>query len=57
MNYILPALILLLVVYALCKGVNVYEAFVRGAAGALPLLVHILPYICLLYTSPSPRDA
>lgn len=48
MNYILPALILLLIVYALCKGVNVYEAFVRGAAGALPLLVHILPYMAAM---------
>ncbi len=45
MNYILPCLILLLLLYALAKGVNIYEAFVRGAGNALPMLLHILPYM------------
>ena len=48
MSYILPVLILLLLLYALLKGVNVYEAFVRGAAEALPLMVHILPYMAAM---------
>lgn len=48
MNYILPGLILLLLAYALAKGVNVYEAFVKGAADALPLLVRILPYMAAM---------
>lgn len=48
MSYILPALILLLVLYALIKGVNVYEAFVKGASDALPLLAHILPYMAAM---------
>ena len=45
MNYILPALILALLLYALAKGVNIYEAFVKGAADALPMLLYILPYM------------
>ena len=48
MNYILPGLILLLLLYALSKGVNVYEAFVKGAAEALPLLLRILPYMAAM---------
>lgn len=48
MNYILPVLILALLLYALAKGVNIYEAFVRGAAEALPLLAHILPYMAAM---------
>lgn len=48
MNYILPGLILLLLLYALFKGVNVYEAFVKGAAEALPLLLRILPYMAAM---------
>lgn len=48
MNYILPALILLLLLYALAKGVNIYEAFIKGAAEALPLLGHILPYMAAM---------
>lgn len=43
MNYILPALILALLLYGLAKGVNIYEAFVKGAADALPMLLYILP--------------
>ena len=34
MSYVMPALILLLLGYALCKRVNVYDAFTRGAGGA-----------------------
>lgn len=48
MTYILPVLILALLLYALAKGVNVYEAFVRGAAEALPLLLRILPYMAAM---------
>ena len=34
-GYILPILIALLIVYALIKRVNVYDAFVEGASQAL----------------------
>ena len=43
MNYILPGLILLLILYGLIKGVDVYSAFVEGAMEALPLIKKILP--------------
>ena len=48
MNYILPVLILLLLLYALGKGVDIYEAFVRGAASALPMILQILPYMAAM---------
>ncbi len=43
MNYILPGLILLLILYGLIKGTDVYSAFVEGAMEALPLIAKILP--------------
>lgn len=42
---ILPLLFVALVAYALCKRVDVYEAFVEGAAEGLPVLLKILPYL------------
>ena len=44
----MPALILLLLGYALCKRVNVYDAFTRGAQEALPLLVQVLPFMAAM---------
>ncbi len=43
-----PALVGVLIVYALIKKVNVYKAFVDGAAGAVPQLVAILPYLAAM---------
>ena len=48
MSYIMPAMILLLLGYALYKRVNVYEAFTRGAQEALPLLVQVLPFMAAM---------
>lgn len=48
MSYVMPALILLLLGYALCKRVNVYDAFTRGAQEALPLLVQVLPFMAAM---------
>ncbi len=48
MSYVLPALILLLTVYALIRGVDVYDAFVTGALEALPLLYKVLPYMATM---------
>ncbi len=45
---ILPALIFLLIIWALFKRVNVYDAFVRGAADSLPMLVQILPFMAAM---------
>ncbi len=43
MSYIMPGLIALLLVTAAVKKVDIYEAFVTGAAESLPLLLKILP--------------
>lgn len=51
MSYILPALILALLVYGYIKGTDVYSAFISGAAGALPLLVKILPTMAAMMTA------
>lgn len=42
---ILPLLFVALIVYALVRRVDVYEAFVEGAAEGLPVLLKILPYL------------
>lgn len=47
-GYILPILIALLIVYALIKRVNVYDAFVEGASQALPMLKSVLPYLAAM---------
>lgn len=43
MSYILPGLILALLIYGYAKRIDVYSAFISGAAEALPMLVRILP--------------
>lgn len=48
MDYIMPALIGALIIYALIKRVNVYEAFVAGATEALPLMAQIAPYMAAM---------
>lgn len=51
MKYLLPVLIVLLILYALYKKVNVYEAFAAGAKEALPLLVSLLPYMAAMLSA------
>ncbi|MCL2671535.1 MAG: spore maturation protein [Clostridiales bacterium] len=46
--YILPCLIVLVVVYALIKRVNVFTAFIEGAGEALPMIKTILPVLATL---------
>ncbi len=43
--YILPILFLLLFIYCIYKRVNTYEHFVKGAKGAIKLVVEIFPFI------------
>ncbi|MDO4543382.1 MAG: spore maturation protein [Clostridia bacterium] len=47
-GYVIPALIILLVVYSLFKRVNVFTAFIDGAAESLPLLKTILPCLATM---------
>lgn len=43
MNWAVPALMLLFLLYGMCRGRDVYGAFTRGASDALPLILRILP--------------
>ncbi len=45
---IIPLLAAVVVVYAVIKRVDVYEAFVEGAIQALPLLYRVLPYMAAM---------
>lgn len=46
--YILPIVFILIFIYCLFKKVNTYDAFVKGAKGAIPLVVSIFPYIATI---------
>lgn len=43
--YILPVLFILLFAYCIYKRINTYDHFVKGAKGALKLVVDIFPFI------------
>jgi len=47
-SYILPIIFILIFVYSLIKKVNTYDTFVKGAKGAIPLVVSIFPYIACI---------
>ena len=44
-KYIIPLLLLFLFIFAITKKAPVYDYFVEGAKGAIPLSVTIFPYI------------
>ena len=44
-DYILPAIFLLVISYSIIKKQNTYSTFVKGAKGAIPLVVSIFPFI------------
>ena len=43
--YILPVLFILLFIYCIYKRLNTYDHFVKGAKGAIKLVVDIFPFI------------
>lgn len=43
--YILPILFILLILYCIYKRINTYDTFVKGASGAIKLVVDIFPFI------------
>ncbi len=43
--YILPILFILLILYCIYKRINTYDHFVKGAKGAIKLVVDIFPFI------------
>lgn len=44
-NYLIPAVVLLIVIYAIKKKVSIYDSFVSGAKEGLELGISILPYL------------
>ena len=46
--FIIPIFILLIFLYALFKGVNTYQSFVKGAKDAVRLTIDILPFIATI---------
>ncbi len=46
--YILPILFILIFIYCLFKKINTYDTFVKGAKGAIKLVVEIFPYIATI---------
>lgn len=49
MNYIVPALVVLIIVYASIHKVNCYTSFVVGAKTALYTVLSILPYLMAMF--------
>lgn len=47
-NYILPIIFILLFIYCIFKKVNVYDTFIKGAKGAIKLVVDIFPFIAAI---------
>lgn len=45
MNWLIPAMLVVIPLYALFKGVDVYSVFCQGAAEGIALIVKILPFI------------
>ncbi len=43
--YILPIIFILVFVYSIYKRINTYDCFVKGAKGAIKLVVDIFPFI------------
>ena len=48
-DILLPTLIACVLMYALIKKVDAYGSFVKGAKGAIPLIVSLLPYIIAMF--------
>lgn len=49
--WIVPILLVAIPVYGLMRGVNVYQAFVDGAADAWPITRQLLPYMVAIFTA------
>lgn len=49
--YIVPIFIVLVLLYASYKNLNTYNIFVKGAKGAIELVVSIFPYIVAIMVS------
>ncbi len=48
MSAIIPLLAVAVIIYAIVKKVDVYDAFVKGAIEGLPVLYRVLPYMAAM---------
>ena len=48
MSWAVPAMMLLFLLWGMLRGNDVYGAFARGAAEALPMILKILPYMAAM---------
>ena len=44
-SLILPLLILIIIIYAINKKINVYEVFINGAKDGIEMSINIFPYL------------
>ncbi|MCM1194663.1 MAG: hypothetical protein NC099_01470 [Corallococcus sp.] len=49
MNYVVPIILILILLYGLIKKVNVYDGFVRGAKKSFDLSVSVFPYLAAMF--------
>ena len=49
MNYVVPILLVLVLVYGLVRRVNVYNSFVGGAKKSFDLAISVFPYLAAMF--------
>ena len=49
MAYIIPALLIILLIYSAIKKVNIYSAFVDGVNKTIPFITSIFPYLIAVF--------
>lgn len=47
--YIIPAILIVLFVFARFRGVKLYDSFTDGAKGAIPLAISLFPYLAAIF--------
>ena len=49
MNYVIPVILVLLVLFSAIKRVNVYDAFVEGGKESMSLVKDVFPYLAAIF--------
>lgn len=48
-SLLIPCIFISILVYSFIKKVNIYDGFVKGASGAIPLIIDIFPYLAAIF--------
>ena len=51
-SYLLPILLVVIFIYCFIKNVPAYDHFVKGAKGAVDLVISIFPYLAAIFILP-----